>query len=382
MKKLGIIVPIFNAEPYLEQCVNSILGQTYTDFEVTLVNDGSTDRSGEICDAFTHKDSRIHVIHQENAGKLLARYRGAQSLNCEYLTFVDADDWIDVNTYKKMEQYFEKGIDVISFQIIRYFDETYQYVSDNVYKVGLYELEDIRERIFPTMICDDTKNGCGLDPSLANKIIKKQLLIDALQAAKHLDISYGDDVAVIFPMMLHVQTLMITEGGLYYHRKRKESDIAPYFADNDYYRKLSNLYYYLKQVMGQEYDFVRQLDYFYQISVKTFLKKYGDKVERIQYLFPFDKVPKRKKIVLYGASRVGQTYYDQIRRLHYGEVVAWIDRSYASYKSLGVTAVESIQGMKDYDYVVIAIKAAHTVEKVKHDLIRMGVEEQKIVWSK
>lgn len=219
MRKLGIVVPIFNAEQYLRQCIESILGQTYTDFEVVLIDDGSTDQSGEICDDFAEKDSRVHVIHQENAGKILARYRGAASLDCEYLTFVDSDDWIDPDTYKKMEQYFEKGIDVVSFQIIRYFNKTYQYVSESNYKEGLYERKNIREDIFPTMMCDKTRNGCGLDPSLANKIIKKELLMGALYAAKHLDISYGDDVAVIFPLMLHAQTLMITKESLYYRRK-------------------------------------------------------------------------------------------------------------------------------------------------------------------
>lgn len=381
MKRLGIVVPVFNAEPYLKQCVDSILSQTYTDFEVVLVNDGSTDCSGDICNEFAHKDRRVHIIHQKNAGKILARYRGAESLDCEYLTFVDADDWIDLNTYKKMEPYFDKGIDVISFQIIRYFNEEYQWISANSYKAGFYEGEDIKKYIFPTMMCDDTRNGCGLDPSLANKIIKKSLLIEALCAAKHLDISYGDDVAIIYPLMLRAQTIIITEESLYYHRRRQENDIAPYFVDNNYYRKLLALYDYLKQAMGQEYNFVKQLDYFFEISVKTYLKKYGDKTERISFLFPFNKVPVGKKIVLYGASKVGQTYYDQISHLNYGEIVAWIDRSYISYEKFGVKAVESISEIKDYDYVVIAIKAAETAKKIKHDLLEMGVEEKKIVWS-
>lgn len=381
MKKLGIVVPVFNTELYLTQCVDSILRQTYTDFEVALVDDGSTDHSGEICDEFAHKDSRVRVIHQENVGKIMARYRGAEILDCEYLTFVDSDDWIDPGTYKKMEQYFEKGIDVISFQIIRYFNDTYQYVSECSYKEGLYRGKNIRESIFPTMMCDDTRNGCGLDPSLANKIIKKGLLMEALCAAKYLDISYGDDVAVIYPLMLHVQTLMITKENLYYHRKRQDNEIAPYFSDYNFYRKLSDLYEYLRKAMGQEYDFIRQLDYFYEISVKTYLKKYGDKTERVSYLFPFDKISMGKKIVLYGASKVGQTYYNQIRRLHYGEVVAWVDRSYDSYAELGVTAVESIQALEGYDYIVIAIRAAHIAKEIKHDLVGMGVEEEKIVWS-
>ena len=136
MKRLGVVVPVFNTEPYLAQCIESILNQSYMDFELVLVNDGSTDRSGAICDEYQKRDNRVHVIHQENMGKVLARLNGVKHLNCKYVTFVDADDWIDFNTYRKMEIYMEDDIDVISFQIIRYFDEEYQYVSHNHYQAG------------------------------------------------------------------------------------------------------------------------------------------------------------------------------------------------------------------------------------------------------
>lgn len=381
MKKIGVVVPIFNAEPYLETCVKSILDQTYTNLEVVLVDDGSNDRSGEICHQFEKKDSRVHVIRQSNQGKLLARYHGIKALKSEYATFVDADDWLDINAYEKIKLYCEEDIDVISYQIIRYFNEDYSFVSNNYYSSGKYMQGDIRKLIFPTMIWDNVKKRCGLDPSLANKVVKRDLLLKSLHNAKHLNISYGDDVAVTYPLMLYARTLMIIDESLYYHRKRNENETAPYFADRNYYRKLSDLYDYLIQAMGEEYQFIKQLDYFYESSVKLYLKKYGDKAEQLSYLFPFHKIPKGKRIVLYGASKVGQTYYEQIKRIRYGEITAWIDRAYASYEKLGVKAVESILKIEEYDYVVIAIKAFDTAEKVKRDLIGMGVEKEKIVWS-
>ena len=115
MKKLAVIVPIYNMDAYLEECIKSLCKQTYTDLQIVLVDDGSTDKSGLICDEYAQKDRRIMVIHQENSGKLKARHNGLLACDCEYVTFVDADDWIDPNTYELTDEYMRKKIDVIVF---------------------------------------------------------------------------------------------------------------------------------------------------------------------------------------------------------------------------------------------------------------------------
>ena len=90
----SIIVPVYNVEPYLRRCVNSILKQSLSDFECILINDGSTDKSGEICDEFARLDPRILVIHSENRGVSAARNLGLERASGEYIVFVDSDDWI------------------------------------------------------------------------------------------------------------------------------------------------------------------------------------------------------------------------------------------------------------------------------------------------
>lgn len=92
---ISIIVPVYNSEKYLERCINSILNQTYTDFELVLINDGSIDDSGRICDSFAKKDSRIKTIHQTNKGQAEARNRGIFESSGEWLCFVDSDDCIN-----------------------------------------------------------------------------------------------------------------------------------------------------------------------------------------------------------------------------------------------------------------------------------------------
>lgn len=94
MPKISVIVPVYNTEKYLHRCVDSILAQTYTDFELLLIDDGSTDGSGAICDELAQKDSRVRVFHQENGGVTSARKLGVKKSRGDYIYFVDSDDSI------------------------------------------------------------------------------------------------------------------------------------------------------------------------------------------------------------------------------------------------------------------------------------------------
>lgn len=98
MPKISVITPVYNTEKYIRRCVDSILGQTFADFELILVDDGSPDNSGAICDEYAAKDKRIHVIHQENQGQSCARNHALdwvfENSNSEWITFVDSDDWV------------------------------------------------------------------------------------------------------------------------------------------------------------------------------------------------------------------------------------------------------------------------------------------------
>lgn len=114
MTKLSIIVPIYNVEPYLTRCIDSILEQTYTDYELILVNDGSPDRCGEIIDNYAQLDKRIVVIHQDNKGVSAARNAGLRIAQGKYIGFVDPDDYIDVECYQKMISELEdKNADIV-----------------------------------------------------------------------------------------------------------------------------------------------------------------------------------------------------------------------------------------------------------------------------
>lgn len=107
--KISVIVPVYNVYDYLEQCLESVAGQSFRDFEVILVDDGSTDGSGEMCDAWAERDSRFKVIHKDNEGPSIARNLGMKEAKGEYLSFVDSDDWIDEHFLKKLYEAAEEN---------------------------------------------------------------------------------------------------------------------------------------------------------------------------------------------------------------------------------------------------------------------------------
>ena len=126
MKSLvSVIVPVYNAKKYIDRCLESIVNQTYTQLQIILVNDGSTDNSAQLCEAWAQKDSRIKVLHKENGGAGYARNFALEYVSGDYVCFVDSDDFIDVTTIEKCMRRIElEGTDTVVFG------------SENVYNDG------------------------------------------------------------------------------------------------------------------------------------------------------------------------------------------------------------------------------------------------------
>ena len=120
---IGVIVPVYKVEKYIAECIESILAQTYTKFRLILVDDGTPDNAGKICDEYAKKDSRITVIHQENAGVTRARARGVvEAKDCEWITFVDGDDTIAPDALEHLYSYTNNETDIILSPIDGYVD--------------------------------------------------------------------------------------------------------------------------------------------------------------------------------------------------------------------------------------------------------------------
>lgn len=382
MEKISIVVTVYNVEPYIEKCLRSILGQTYRNIEVIIVDDGSTDHSREICDDIAGKDSRATVLHQQNQGPILARLNGVMQATADYITFVDADDWIDPNLYQDIVNTGALGkVDLISFGLIRHRGDHDEFEEACDFAGGIYDIARIEKEILPGVFWNIEKRKYGLDPSLWSKIFKRKQLLAQLRIISELSIHYGEDIAVLYPLILQADSLLIVEKCYYYHRLRKNNQIPPYIADEEYLKKLHRLYQYLKsefEKSAYQKVLIKQLDYFYIYSAQMSKWKYGDLALEEEYLFPFDKVEKGCRLVLYGAGRVGQTFYKQLEKLNFCKVVGWVDRDFAIYGREEIQAIGSLQDM-EFDYILVAIEAKSTSDIVKQNLCNMGIEKEKII---
>lgn len=161
--KLSVIVPVYKAEEYLHRCVDSILSQTFTDFEVLLIDDGSPDRSGEICDEYAKKDSRIRVIHKENGGVSSARQCGIDNAQGEYTIHADPDDWVEPTM---LEELYSKAksedADMVICDYLLYANQNNTYVSQKPASLRY-------DSLFKQYL------GQELHGSLCNKLIKRNL---------------------------------------------------------------------------------------------------------------------------------------------------------------------------------------------------------------
>ncbi len=170
---LAVIVPVYNAEQYLEKCVNSIICQTFKQLEIILVDDGSTDRSFCICEKMAAKDARIKVFRKENSGPLSAKKMGMENTSASYVMFVDADDWIDSQMCEKMFETMKYyHVDIVTSGIIRYFSDSERIYDVDNFQEGRYGGEAYREQIIPHMLCDGGFLRRGLDASLAIKLFR------------------------------------------------------------------------------------------------------------------------------------------------------------------------------------------------------------------
>jgi len=157
---ISVIVPVYNVEAYLDRCVESLVGQTYKDLEIILVDDGSPDNCPEMCDAWARKDSRIQVIHKINGGLSAARNAGIEAASGEYIGFIDSDDWIARDMYQDLIDAIEKdNADLAVTGISRTYDNGYsveQYVHENAFSItgSKIVLEYLKQSTFSTSAND------------------------------------------------------------------------------------------------------------------------------------------------------------------------------------------------------------------------------------
>ncbi len=229
MSSLSVIVPIYNNEEYLEQCVDSLLAQTIRDFEVVLVDDGSTDGSGAICDRYSASDSRVRVIHKDNEGLCSARRDGMLACSGDFVGFVDSDDWVDPQMYETLfARLMVEDADIITSGFVR--NEAGQRFSDAI-EEGVYSgkaAEDIRGRI----IYDCGQNTAGILLTVCTKIYRKSLMLPHISAVPA-DILLYEDMAYTFSPFMEAARIVVTHD-IFYHYRVNDHSMSTSFKTDEY----------------------------------------------------------------------------------------------------------------------------------------------------
>jgi len=207
---ISVIVPVYNVEPYLKKCIESIINQTYNNLEIILVDDGSFDKSGEICDEYASIDSRIKVIHKENGGLSSARNAGINAASGEYLAFVDSDDWIETDMYELLYKSIKENNTALSC------GGRYD-VYLNEKKAGLCPHEENKIsskemilKIFETKECD---------VSFCDKLFHKSLL----ESIRFPVGEINEDEAIIFSVVCDLDFVSLVNKPFYNYNHRENS---------------------------------------------------------------------------------------------------------------------------------------------------------------
>ncbi len=238
---LSVIVPVYNVEKYIKKSINSILNQTYSKFELIIVDDGSTDSCPAICDRYALKDERIKVIHKKNGGLMSAWICGIENAKSEYIVFVDSDDWIGLQMFEIMVTNQVKNNADIIICNTRKVEGKKEYRKDFLLNPGYYNYRRIVNEIYPIMINAGNFQERAIPISRCGKLIRKSMIKNNL---KYCDtsVSFGEDFNIIFPVLLDCKSILIIDNKKadYYYRMNPQSILHTY--NKDMYKQIVALY--------------------------------------------------------------------------------------------------------------------------------------------
>jgi len=379
--QISVIVPIFRIEKYLPKCVDSILNQSFLDFELILVNDGSPDSCPEICDAYAKKDSRVRVVHKENGGLLSARKAGLRNARGKYIAFVDGDDWVDNYYLDVLYKLAEANdSDLVVTGHFREFDGKIETIKPN--STGIYDHDQLQASILPNAIYNGRFCEHGISTYVWNKLYKRELLGKILYDVPN-EIIMGEDAAITYAYLSISKSLTVSKIPLYYYRQRHDSIVKSIENPQMEYYRLGLLMNFLKsklQGVLNENNLNEQIRYYLysQILVRSGGLIYDKDGSLI--FNPFLNVASNSKVVVYSSGSFGQHILSTNNKNHFFEVIRWIDLDYHELKVGGnsVRPISSIDNA-EFDHVIIATLIPSNYDAIKAELNLMGIDEEKIV---
>ncbi len=368
---LSVIVPVYNVVQYIDRCIESILDQTYQEMEIILVDDGSTDGSGERCDYWAGRDARITVIHKKNEGLVSARQAGARVAVGMYISQIDSDDWIESSMYTDMMALaLDNDADMVTSGLIREYSNHTSYGCENAER-GVYKeekLANLKKHIVNVNHFFESK----IYLSIVNKIIKRELLLKYLLRLPK-EACAGEDFAVAFPCIFLAKCIVVT-GKSYYHYLIRHNSMTGNNEDRttDLCEVEKCLYQFIDNNVKKAYDVIPQIRH-----IMTYCWLVFEPEQKIEikdgYIWPFDNLKVGERVVFYGTGKVGKKVSQYFQSTGLLNIVAYADKTF----SKGIIRPEEIINY-EFDKVVIAVANAYVADEIENMLIRLGIEQEKI----
>lgn len=380
--KLSIVIPVYNMQTTFKCCIESILSQTYQDFELVLVDDGSTDASGALCDAYARKDSRITTIHTKNMGTYQARKLGAGMTKGEILAFSDADDWFEKNAFETvMRTFCEYDPDMLAFS----YNNANGIVERHLYDEELYDRERIISQVIPGMMYDVAFGKRRLNPSLCCKLLKKELFMKAVESVSD-RITLGEDALVTYPTVCMANSIFICNKVLYHYSSNESSCTHTYPLERieeikAFRNNIINLFDGLGVLTKMKWQVENYVRSFLAVLIRNW---YGMELSPVMFSFPYNLIYKGSKVLVYGAGNVGKSYINSLVFTNFAQIVGWADKNYnyiEKYNGIDIIAPEQIKKYK-FDVLIIAVCDEKISKEIARDLEDMGIAKEKIIWIK
>lgn len=259
MKKqpfVSVIVPSYNIEAYIGECIESVIEQTYRDWEMILVDDGSVDRTGKICDEYAKKDDRIKVLHKENGGLVSARKSGLKEAVGEYIFYIDGDDWITPDALEVLCACAKANTaDIVIADYIHVLADEQRFPTQKI-RAGLYTKDDLYKEFYPQMLCAGEYYTFGINPALDVKIIKRSILLPNQEAVDN-SIRLGEDAACSYKCYLDAEKIFyLKEKFIHYYRVRQTS-ISQSIKKSLYTKEIEVL---IEQLRAQFWKYEGEID--------------------------------------------------------------------------------------------------------------------------
>lgn len=231
---ISIIIPVYKVERFLPKCLDSIINQTYFNLDIILIDDGSPDNCGKICDEYASNDERITVIHRKNEGVVQARITGFEICKGEYIFFVDADDYISKDAIEILvKNALQYNADLV---VASHYIENSNNVEIDKRTIhqGLYNKEEITDLLKNKFLFDGTLGKSGFPLYLWGKLYKKDSLFSKLENGK--GISFAEDIITVFATIKEIKSMVVVKEPIYYYvshddqiTKKKPEDLWPEF---------------------------------------------------------------------------------------------------------------------------------------------------------